>query len=296
VLKTALIGLGAIGGRIAHRLAERGVPLVVFDVRPDAGDDVVAAHARRALSCADAAADADVVIIAVVNDAQALDVMTGTDGVLASARPGTLVVLHSTVHLGTVRELAATAAEHEVHLLDVGVSTFGGHDGGTLALMVGGDPADVDAARPVLEQYAHPLDYLGPLGSGMAVKLARNLLGYALMAAAYEALKMAEHVGVDLDAFRRVLSESDVVGQFHRILSLPTTRPLTESETAANFYRAFTDARGEELVETLEHALAIMEKDVDDGLVLADEAHVELALPPAVRTLLRPVMLLPPRD
>jgi 3-hydroxyisobutyrate dehydrogenase-like beta-hydroxyacid dehydrogenase len=296
VLTTAVIGLGAIGGRIAHRLAERGVPLVVFDVRADAGDDVVAGHARRSTSCADAAADADVVIIAVVDDAQALDVMSGADGVLASARPGTVVVLHSTVHLRTVRELASMAEAHGVHLLDVGVSTFGGHQGGTLALMAGGDPAHVDTARPVLEHYADPLDYLGPLGSGMAVKLVRNLLGYALMAAAYEALKMAEHVGVELDVFRRVLTESDVVGQFHRILSLPTTDPLTESQTAADFYRAFTDARGEKLVETIEHALAIMEKDLDDGLAFAEEAHVELTLAPAVRTLLRPVMLLPPLD
>src|SRR5215211_2507494 len=99
----AVIGLGAIGGRIAHRLAERGVPLVVFDVRAEAGDDVVAEHARRATSCAEAAADADVVIIAVVDDAQALDVLAGAEGVLAGARPGTIIVLHSTVHLGTVR-------------------------------------------------------------------------------------------------------------------------------------------------------------------------------------------------
>lgn len=291
----AVIGLGSIGGRIAHRLAERGVPLVVFDLRANAGDDLVARHARRAASSADAAAEADVVIVAVVDDAQAIDVLSAGDGVLAGARPGTIIVLHSTVHLGTVRKLAAVSASRDVRLIDAGVSTFGEHQQGSLALFVGGDPADVDRARPVLEHYAEPLDYLGPLGSGMTVKLVRNYLGYVLMAAAYEALMMAEQVGVDLDAFRRVLIESDVETQLHRILSLPTTRPLTESNAAADFYRSFTELHGAELVRTLEHHLEIMEKDVDDAMVFANDAHVELLLASPVRTLLRPVMLLPPK-
>ncbi len=291
----AVIGLGSIGGRIAHRLAERGVPVIVFDVRAEAGDDLVHAHARTATSDAQAAAEADVVIVAVVDDAQVYAVMSPTDGLLAGARPGTVIVLHSTVRLQTVRDVAAMCASQGVGLIDAGVSTFGQHERGSLAVFVGGDPADVEVARPVLQHYAEPLDHLGPLGSGMTAKLVRNLLGYTLMAAAYEALFMAEHIGVDLDKFRRVLTESDVVGQLNRVLSLPTTRPLTESDAAADYFRAFTEARGAELIETLEHHLAIMEKDVDDTLAVADDAHTRLLLAPHVRTLLRPVMLLPPK-
>jgi 3-hydroxyisobutyrate dehydrogenase-like beta-hydroxyacid dehydrogenase len=294
-VSAAVIGLGAIGGMIARRLAERGVPLVVFDERADAGDDVVAAHARRATSCADAAVDADVVIVAVVDDAQVLDVLSATDGVLATAQPGTLVVIHSTVRLQTVLDVATMAAPHDVRLLDAGVSTLGPHERGMLALFVGGDPADVDAARPVLEHYADPLDHLGPLGSGMTAKLVRNLLGYTLMAAAYEAAALAEHVGVDLDKFRHVLTESDVLSQFRGVLSQPTTRPVTDSDAAVKYFEGLTEARGAELIESLEHNLAIMEKDTDDVLAFADDAGVALALAPHVRRLLRRVMLLPPR-
>jgi len=292
-VNAAVIGLGSIGGAIALRLAQHDVPLTVFDLREDAGTAAEAAGARRASSCGDAAAGADVVVIAVLDDAQVLDVVTSPQGILQTAGPGTIVVIHSTVRLDTVRKVATASAAQGVRVVDAGVSTRGTDEAGTLELFVGGDPGDVDAARPVLEHYAHHLDYLGDLGSGMTAKLVRNLLGYTLMAAANEALALAEEVGVNLDEFRRVLDESDVVSQYRLALSVPTTRPVTESDAAAQFHESTLGLGGEDLVAALEHYVYTMQKDIDDALALADDAGFTLELAPHARAMLRRVLLLP---
>ena len=293
-LNVAVIGLGMIGGVIARRLLERDVYLVVFDVQSDTATELVAAGARLAKSCADAAAQADVVIVAVVDDAQVREVMSPVEGVLATARPGTIAIIHSTVRLDTVRRVAAEAASRDVQVLDAGVSTLGEHDQGTLELFVGGESSTLNAARPVLAHYTHDLDHLGPLGSGMTAKLLRNLLGYALMATAYEVFALAETVGVDLAAFRRVLEESDVLGQAHRIFAMRTTHPVTESDLALSYYKQFTELTGEQLVVALQRNAAHMAKDIDDALALADDADFDLEITPAARPLLRRLLLLPP--
>ncbi len=295
-LKTAVIGLGMIGGAIARRLVEREVPLMVFDIRVDTAADLVAAGAQLATSLAEAAAESDVVIVAVRDDAQVTEVMSPVDGVLATARPDTIVIIHSTVRLDTARRVAAEAATHGVRVLDAGVSTLGEKDPGTLELFVGGHPTTVEAARAVLDQYSHDLDYLGPIGSGMTAKLLRNLLGYSFMAAAYEVFALAETVGVDLAVFRRVLEESDVLAQARRIFALQTTHPVTESDLARTYFEQFTTLKDQELIASLERNAALMAKDIDDALALAEHVDFDLEITPHARPLLRRVMLLPEAD
>lgn len=295
-LSVAVIGLGTIGGAVARHLVGADIAVSVFDVRPGATEEFVSQGARRASSCADAASRADVVIEAVVNDAQLLDVMTGPDGVLSTVRPGAVIILHSTVRLSTVREVAAAAAAKSVRVIDAGVSTRGSHGTDKLAVFVGGAAEDVDLVRPVLERYTHCLDYLGPLGSGMTAKLVRNLLGYLFMAAAYEPLALAEAVGVDLNAFRRIIEESDVASQAQLILQLPTTHPLTESKVAVETVEKVTGLHGEQLRAFLESSASLMEKDLDDIVALADDAGFEVRLAKNARRLVREFILLPPAD
>ena len=290
----AIIGLGTIGSTVARHLVDSELLVAVYDLRAEACRNFVARGARLATSSADAARDADIVIEAVVNDAQVLDAITGADGVLSTLRPGGIVILHSTVRLSTVRQVAAAARARDVRVLDAGVSTLGSHGTGKLAVFVGGAPDDLDVARPVLSRYTHCLDYLGELGSGMAAKLVRNLLGYYYMAAAYEVLALAEAVGVELQTLRRVLEESDVAGQSKLILTQPTLRPITESEVARKSVEQFTGLTGADLERVLESSASIILKDIDDVIALADDADVDLELARDVKHLVRPFLLLPP--
>ena len=110
----AIIGLGTIGSTVARHLVDPELLVAVYDLRAEACRNFVARGARLATSSADAARDADIVIEAVVNDAQVLDAITGADGVLSTLRPGGIVILHSTVRLSTVRQVAAAARARNV--------------------------------------------------------------------------------------------------------------------------------------------------------------------------------------
>ncbi len=268
-LSVAVIGLGAIGGAIARYLLDSDATLTVCDVRSEATDDFVTRGARRAASYADAGRGVDVVIEAVGDDAQVLAVVTAPDGVLSTLRPGAVVVLHSSVRLSTVRRVAAAAADRGVHVLDAGVSTLDGHGTGKQAVFGGGEAEDLDLVRPVLSLYTRCVDNLGSLGSEIPPKLVRNLLGYLFRAAGHESLALAEAVGVDLKAFRRIIEESDVASQTPLVLQLPTPQALDEREMAA----ATVD---------------------DDTIVLLDAADFRVGLARDARRLARQFLLLPP--
>ena len=289
----AVIGVGTIGSSIARHLVASDLTLTLYDARPEAAAPLVDAGGRLAASCADAARDADWIIVAVVDDAQVTDVLTGPDGVLSTARPGSVIVLHSTVRLDTVRDMASAAAAKGVGLIDAGVSTRGDDGTGKLAVFVGGETSEVEAARSLLHRYSHSIEHVGGLGSGMTAKLVRNLLGYSFMVATYESLAFAESMGVDLDAFRRVLRDSDVTSQAQLVMDLPTTKPYTESEEAAAYWKNLTGLAGEELRDLLERAESVMEKDMDEITALAEETGFHMDFTGGTKPLLHHVLLLP---
>ncbi len=288
----AVIGLGTIGGTIARLLLEEAATVTVYDIRPEVAAEFASAGAHLAASCGEAAANADYVAIAVFNDAQALDVLTSRQGILSTARPGTTVLLHSTVRLDTVHRMHAAAAAKGVVLLDAGVSTAGGDGTGRLAVFVGGDAADLEGALPVLGRYSRMIEHLGPSGSGMTAKLVRNLLAYSFMAATYEALALAETAGVRLEKFRQVISESDVFDQARLIMGVPTTRPMAFSDTARKHVERLLGLSGDDAVRFVEQAASTMEKDMDDITALAKAAGFPLRLNRSTRALIRPFLLL----
>jgi 3-hydroxyisobutyrate dehydrogenase-like beta-hydroxyacid dehydrogenase len=121
----------------------------------------------------------------------------------------------------------------------------------------------------------------------------RNLLGYSFMVATYESLAFAESMGVDLDAFRRVLRDSDVTSQAQLVMDLPTTKPYTESEEAAAYWKNLTGLAGEELRNLLERAESVMEKDMDEITALAEETGFHMDFTGGAKPLLHHVLLLP---
>jgi 3-hydroxyisobutyrate dehydrogenase-like beta-hydroxyacid dehydrogenase len=209
--RAGVIGLGMIGGGVAVSLARRGRIPAVYDIRPDAADKLAGVPAVAA-SPAEVARISDVVLVAVVDAAQARTVLSGENGVLSAAHPGLIVVLLCTVAVPVVHELAATCAEADVTLLDCGVTpgTKAAQNG--MVAILGGDDSAVGRAMPVLADFAKAVVHCGPLGAGMATKIARNVITYGTWRTVHEATTLAEAAGVDPAKLITVIEESDPEG------------------------------------------------------------------------------------
>ena len=198
-----VIGLGDIGDGVARNLLRAGFPLVVCDVRAEATERYPDT-ADVADSPAELVRRSDVVVVAVVDDAQVHAVLSGPDGGLAAAGPGTTFVVVSTISGACVQAIGAEAAGLGVAVLDCGVS--GGPTAaatGDLVCMVGGDPEVIERAQPVFDAIGSLTVPMGPFGAGLAAKLARNLVQYGSWLAAYEAQRLAEAAGIVLTDLAR---------------------------------------------------------------------------------------------
>jgi 3-hydroxyisobutyrate dehydrogenase-like beta-hydroxyacid dehydrogenase len=203
------VGLGTMGRGMARRLVDTGFDVTVFDVNPTAVNELVAAHAKQGASLEALGEDCDVVMIAVVDDQQVIDIIgaPGERGLLGRANTGTILLIHSTIHPDVCRQLADTAAEVGVLILDAPMT--GNPDAaaaGRLSIMVGGDADALDVARPALESFATKVTHLGPVGSGQTAKIANNLAIAVTMLAVHEALQLAGAYGIDADAMLPLLA------------------------------------------------------------------------------------------
>ncbi|MFC9736311.1 2-hydroxy-3-oxopropionate reductase [Streptomyces noursei] len=200
------LGLGIMGSPMAVNLAKAGHAVLGWNRSPGKADALVAAGGREASSIAEAVRDADVVITMVPASPQVEALAYGPDGILAHARPGTLLIDMSSITPQTSIDLAKKAAEQGIRVLDAPVS--GGEAGaveGVLSIMVGGERADFEAARPVLEAVGTTLVHCGPHGSGQTVKAANQLIVAVNLQAVAEAVVFLEKSGVDLAAALDVL-------------------------------------------------------------------------------------------
>lgn len=257
------IGLGQIGAPMASRWLDWPGGLTVFDVHGPATEPFAAKGAHVASSPAEVAERADVISIMVRDDAQVTDVLTGPDGILSTARPGTVVAIHSTVEADTPARLAAIAAEQAVDVIDAPVSGgFMGAHSGTLALMVGGSEDAVAKAAEPFALLGTLVAHLGPIGAGTRAKLARNLITFSAMAAVGEASRLAEAAGVDLAKLGDVVRHSDkVTGGAGSTMLRATAAPLDPTD---GLHPIFTHTRG------------LGEKDLQLALALGDEVGVDL--------------------
>lgn len=204
--RIAFIGLGIMGGPMAGHLAMAGHDVAGFNRSPGKAAALVAAGGREATSIADAAAEADVVCLMVPDSPDVEDVVHGDGGVLASARPGTLVVDFSSIRPDVTVALAAAAGERGLRWLDAPVS--GGEAGAVnaaLSIMVGGAAEDFAAARPLLDVVGRTVVHVGPTGAGQTVKAANQLIVAANIQALCEAVVFLEAYGVDTRAALEVL-------------------------------------------------------------------------------------------
>ncbi len=199
-MKVGFIGLGEQGKPLAVNLAKAdGFALIVYDLRKEPVDELVAAGAARADSPREVAAQCEVVEIVVIDDAQVEAVVFGDQGVLAGAQPGSIVAIHSTIRPATVRKIAAAGTPRSIDVIDAPVS--GGPHGArarTMCYMVGGEKDLVDRCRPIFETSGESIFHVGPLGSGMIAKLAHQVIVALNVIAAAEGMSLAKKAGLDM--------------------------------------------------------------------------------------------------
>jgi 3-hydroxyisobutyrate dehydrogenase-like beta-hydroxyacid dehydrogenase len=256
------IGLGQIGAPMAAGLTGWADGLVVFDVRPEAAEPLVEQGAALAASVADVGAACDVVSVMVLNDEQ---VRTVVADLLTTMGAGSVIAVHSTIRAETAEELAATADQQGVHLIDAPVSGgFMGAHQGTLAVMVGGERDAYERVKDVFACFATVVVHMGPAGAGTRTKLARNLMHFVAYTAAGEAQRLAEAAGLDLRKLARVVRHSDsVTGGPGAIMVRDTTAPMAPDDA---FFDIFC------------HTRDLGEKDLALALELADTLGVDLPL------------------
>jgi 3-hydroxyisobutyrate dehydrogenase len=197
-LRLAFIGLGIMGKPMAGHLLAAGYPLAVHTRSKNKADELLSRGARWADSPAAASADADVVFICVTDTPDVEAVLLDQQGVMLSARPGTIVVDHSTISPQATRGFAEQLLTKEIVLLDAPVS--GGDLGAknaTLSIMVGGEESAFQKVLPLLSKMGKTITHCGPSGAGQLTKLVNQILVSVTNLAVCEALTLAVAGGLD---------------------------------------------------------------------------------------------------
>lgn len=195
----AVLGLGAMGARMAHNLIRAGHELTVWNRTPAAADPLVVTGAKLAATPAEAVADADFVMAMVRDDAASHSVWCDPKhGALAAMRPNALAIESSTLSPAWVRKLGKIAAEHGHGLVEAPVSgTRPQAESGQLIYLLGGADVDIERATPLLQAMGSALHHAGPLGAGALAKLCTNtLLGIQVTVLA-ELIGLLQREGVD---------------------------------------------------------------------------------------------------
>ena len=203
----AVIGLGIMGGPMAANLLKAGYEVIGYDRGKDKVDRLAEQGGRGAADVIEAVGEADIVITMLPDSPDVEAAVLGEGGILDSVRPGTLLIDASSIRPDVSARLAEAAKARGVRAVDAPVS--GGETGaieGSLSIMVGGEPADFEAARPVLEAVGSTVVHVGPAGSGQTVKAANQLIVAGTIELVAEALVFLEAYGVDTDAAIKVLA------------------------------------------------------------------------------------------
>jgi 3-hydroxyisobutyrate dehydrogenase len=196
------IGLGIMGSRQAANLRRAGHELTVWNRTKETADAWAEEHdATVAATPAEVAEAAEIVFSMVVDGPQVQEVL------VPAAREGVLFVDMTTIGPAWTRRVAEQLAQRGARMVDAPVTGSSPRaEDGTLTIMCGGEAADVERVRPLLETMGSLIVYAGPLGSGQAVKLINNAVAAANAATLAQALLVASGQGLDLDALVDVMA------------------------------------------------------------------------------------------
>jgi len=243
---------------MARRLLAAGFPLTVYNRDTNRTNAFAALGAKVARDPAKLAAEVDVVLSCVPDGAAVETVYLGPAGVLRNAKPGTLIIEMSTVAPDTSQKLYRVAHELRISVVDVAVSGSAPvTEAGTLTLLGGGDRPDFDAAEAIFAAIAKQWFYMGPSGSGVAMKIVVNtLLGIGMQAVA-ESVALGEALGLPRDLLFDTLAKTAVVS------------PVQVGKLASTKRHDYTP----------QFPIRLMQKDF--GLALSAATRAGLSLPAA---------------
>lgn len=256
----AVVGLGAMGSRIAHRLVDAGHDVVVWNRTASRMRKLADRGALPVQSAAAAARESQAVIMMVSDPAALLAVTEGPDGLLTAVDQDTTVIQMSTVGVAPVTRLADALPTPE-QLLDAPVlGSLTEVESGSLTIFAGGTPLRVERWTPMLSALGSVL-HVGPVGAGAAAKLVANSTLFGALGVLGEALALADALGLPSTVAFRVLETTPMAAQAKR------RRPALESgEYPPRF------------------ALALALKDADLVVEAAAESGADLRLAMAARS------------
>jgi 3-hydroxyisobutyrate dehydrogenase len=205
-MRTAFIGLGVMGYPMAGHLARAGHTVAVFNRTPAKAERWAAEYGGRACATiAEAAGGAELVALCVGNDD---DVRQVVGEALPALAASTIIVDHTTASARLAREMADRAAARRCAFLDAPVSGGqAGAENGQLAIMIGGDTAAVDRARPVIGAYAKAVQHMGGPGSGQLTKMANQICIAGVVQGLAEALHFAKRAELDTGLVYEAISK-----------------------------------------------------------------------------------------
>ena len=208
-MQLAFIGLGVMGYPMAGHLVRAGHDVTVYNrstSKASAWCDEFGGNFAQ--SPAAAAADADMIFSCVGNDDDVRDVMLGADGILSGAKPGAIVVDHTTASAGLALELSQLASQQALSFLDAPVSGGqAGAENGQLTIMVGGCENVFEQAEPVMAGYAKTMTLIGPAGSGQLAKMVNQICIAGVVQGLAEGLHFADKAGLDPARVMRSISQ-----------------------------------------------------------------------------------------
>ena len=219
--RIGFIGIGMMGHGMAKNLLAKGFPLTIKANRDRSRlTDLLAAGACEAASNADAARDADMVIICVASSPQIEDIVFGANGLLSAARPGLIIIDTSTAEPDSTTRIRDALAAKGVTFVDAPLArTPKEAEEGRLNTMVGADDATFEKIRPVLAAFCENIFHVGPPGHGHVLKLVNNFLALSIAASTAEAFASIARSGVSLEKFHQVISAGGVNSGVYKMIA-----------------------------------------------------------------------------
>jgi 3-hydroxyisobutyrate dehydrogenase len=196
--KVGFAGLGTMGSAMAANLARAGFPLTVWNRTPGRAEELKSLGATEAANPRELARASELVVTCVTDSPQMAEVVFGADGLAEGLAAGSVLIDCSTISPASTRELGGRLKDLGVAMLDAPVS--GGSEGavaGTLTIMVGGDPADLERASDVLQAMGRTITHIGPLGSGQVAKAVNQVILCGTYLGVAEGVVLAMKAGLD---------------------------------------------------------------------------------------------------
>lgn len=198
-MKVAFIGMGTMGAPMALNILKGGHQVTVHNRTREKEKPVADAGASQAESPKEAAAGADIIITCVSDTPDVETVILGEEGVIFGASSGSMIVDMSTISPTATRDIAETLLKNDIKMIDAPVS--GGSEGaqnGTLAIMIGGEAADVRRAMPVLEAMGKTITHVGPIGAGQITKAINQIIIAGTYLSVAEGMVLGMKAGLDM--------------------------------------------------------------------------------------------------